>query len=256
MERAIVYLERMAHKFAEHHGAVLRQLGVTQEALGELYRERNMPTRADHFFALAEATLRESLEVEDSTAGHAVLAELLIRRHKDLEEAEIHLNIAKSKGTTTTEEAVIEADLGNIYLERNLLREALQHFQHAADLDPNLEDVWFKIGYIQRNLNQLEDAIVAYERTIEIQPQYIPAYTELCAIYVDQGQLPKARKVLERGLRSNPKSAHLLALLSSVYLESDDLRHARAVLEEAEHINPNLEIVQAMREALNRYRKK
>jgi cytochrome c-type biogenesis protein CcmH/NrfG len=61
---------------------------------------------------------------------------------------------------------------------------------------------------------------------------------------------------LEQGLRDNPKSAHLLALLSSVYLQSGDTRQAIAALEEAEQINPKLDIVQAMREELNKRKRK
>ncbi len=75
-------------------------------------------------------------------------------------------------------------------------------------------------------------------------------------MYMNQKQPTQARETLERGLRSNPKSAHLLALLSSVYLESGDMRHAQAVIEEAERINPQLELVQAMREEINRRKKK
>ncbi|HYU76290.1 MAG TPA: tetratricopeptide repeat protein, partial [Ktedonobacteraceae bacterium] len=96
----------------------------------------------------------------------------------------------------------------------------------------------------------------SFERAIEMQPQELAPYAELTVIYTKQGQLPRAREILERGLRGNPKSAHLLALLSSVYLQGGDTRRATAVLEEAEQINPKLDIVQAMREELNRRKKK
>ncbi|MFL5663961.1 MAG: tetratricopeptide repeat protein, partial [Ktedonobacteraceae bacterium] len=87
-------------------------------------------------------------------------------------------------------------------------------------------------------------------------PRILTPYAELTTIYMDQGKLADARDILERGLRSNPKSAPLLALLSSVYLEAGDLRRAQAVLEEAEQANPKLEIVQAVREELDRRKKK
>jgi tetratricopeptide (TPR) repeat protein len=256
LERAIAYLQRVAHNFAEQRGDVLRQLGITQESLAEYYREHGLNERAQHFAHLAETTLRESLVAEDTIAVHVVLAELLMRRGGKLDEAEEHLNIAKGMATNTTEAAPIEADLGAIAAERNQPELALQRYQQVAEIDPNYEGVWFKIGLIQRTLNHLEEARAAYERAIEMQPRILMPYAELTTIYMDQGKHADAREMLERGLRSNPKSAPLLALLSSVYLETGDLRRAQAVLEEAEQANPRLEIVQAVREELDRRKKK
>src|SRR6266516_218175 len=246
LERAIAYLERIARTFAEYRGEVLRQLGITRESLSEYYSERGMNERAQHFAELAEAAVRESLAVENNIAGHAVLAEMIFRRGGDLDEAETHLKQAQEMVTEKHEEANIESDFGNISFERQQLDEALQHFQRAAEIDPNFNNIWYKIGLVQRRLNQLDDALASFERAIEMQPQELAPYAELTVIYTKQGQLPRAREILERGLRGNPKSAHLLALLSSVYLQGGDTRRATAVLEEAEQINPKLDIVQAM----------
>ncbi|HEY6407009.1 MAG TPA: hypothetical protein VIY29_06045, partial [Ktedonobacteraceae bacterium] len=54
IERAIVYLERMAHNFLEQRGTLLRQLAISQSSLGEYYSERGMDQRAAHFAILAE----------------------------------------------------------------------------------------------------------------------------------------------------------------------------------------------------------
>ena len=255
LERTIVYLERIARNFAEQRGEVLRQLGITQEALAEHYIEQGMEERAQRFSALALVSLRESLAIDNNIAGHAVLAEMIIRQGGDFDEAEAHLNQARELATGKTEEATIESDFGNMAAERSQPKEALRHYQRAAEIDPNFAGIWFKIGLMQRSLNQLEDAKASYERAIELQPGDLSPYAELTALYMKEGQLAKARELLEQGLRGNPRSAYLLTLLSSVYLESGDLRHANAVLEEAEQINPRLDIVQAMREELNRRKK-
>ncbi len=256
LERTIVYLERMARGFAQGRGAVLRQLGVTQASLSEFYQERHMHERAQRFSQLAEASLHESLNVENTIAGHAILADLLIQQQDKLDEAEAELLQAKAMVPAPKEEAMLENSLATIAIQRDQPQEALSHYQQAASLDPNFENIWFKIGITQVTLNQLQDAKASYERAIETEPHFILPYSELAAMYMNQKQPTQARETLERGLRSNPKSAHLLALLSSVYLESGDMRHAQAVLEEAERINPQLELVQAMREEINRRKKK
>ncbi len=256
LERASAYLQRLARNFAEDRGGILRQLGITQESLSEFYRERGMNERAQHFSALAEASLREALAAEDSIAAHAVLAELLMRQGGKLDEAESHLNIARGLISNRSEEAMIEADLGNVAFERNQLEQALQHYQRVAEIDPNIEGIWQRIGVVNRNLKRLEEAHAAYGRALETQPGDLSSYAELTSMYMEEGKLTQAREILERGLRANPKSAPLLALLSSVYLEAGDLRRAQAALEEAEQVNPRLEIVQAVREELNRRKKK
>jgi len=215
-----------------------------------------MNERAQHFAELAEASIRESLEVENNISGHAILGELIFRRGGNLDEAEAHLKQAREMVTDKDQEANIESDFGNISFERQQLDKALQHYQRAAELDPDFNNIWYKIGLVQRRLNQLDDALTSFERAIEMQPQELAPYAELTVIYTKQGQLLRARETLEQGLRGNPKSAHLLALLSSVYLQGGDLRRATEVLEEAERINPKLDIVQAMRDELNRRKKK
>jgi len=253
LERAIVYLERMATNFTEARSGVLRQLGITQESLSEYYAERGMTEREQQFAALAKASLRATLDLEDSIAGRVILAEVILKQNNtDLDEAETLLNEAKTMAETPSEQALIEADLGNLAMQRDQVEIALQHFQQAAEIDPNLAGIWFRIGLMQRTMQRFEDAKPAYERAIEQNPQDLLAYAELGSIYMSQKQFTKARELTEQGLRAMPKSVHLLAMLASVYLEMDDLRHARAVLAEAEQINPNYELVQAVRDEMQR----
>ncbi|HLX40622.1 MAG TPA: tetratricopeptide repeat protein, partial [Ktedonobacteraceae bacterium] len=255
-ERALVYLERMANRFAEQKGAVLRQIGVNQEGLSEYYWSREMSERSKLFAELAENTLRESLKVEDNIAGHAILAKILLQNNHLLDEAEAHLQQAKLLTNNATEEAAIEVDFGNIAAHRQQLDIALQHYQQAATLDPNLPEIWFRVGFMQRNLKQYQEAKQSYERAIEQEPRDIRAYSELAVIYMTESNTTKAREVVEQGLRAEPRAAQLHALLASIYQESGNLRRAEASLAEAERLNPNLEIVQAMRESLNSARKK
>ncbi|MDQ6644888.1 MAG: hypothetical protein M3Y76_10600 [Chloroflexota bacterium] len=256
IERGEVYLERLARNFAEQRGELLRLLSITQQSLAVDYRERGMEARGEQFDALAETSIRESLALQNDIAGHAVLAELLMRQGEKLDEAESELQLARELATTSEEEAMIESDMGNIATERKDLEGALRHYQRVAEIEPNFEGIWFRIGFMQRNLQRFEEAKATYLHAIERKPQEMPPYSELCTIYLNERELGKAREIVERGLRNIPRSAHLLALLSSTYLESGDLRRAQATLAEAEQIEPTLEIVQGIREELNRRTKK
>lgn len=255
-ERSLVYLDRMAHRFAEQKGAVLRQIGVEQEGLSEYYWSRGMGERSKHFAQLAEETVRESLALEDDVAGHAILAKILLQNNHQLDEAETHLQQAILLASNDLERAAIEVDFGNLATQRNQPEVALQHYKQAAQLDPKQPEIWFKIGLVQRVLKQYEDAKQSYERAIEQEPRDIRAYAELANIYLVESNMTTAREVVERGLRVEPRAAHLHALLAVIYLENGNLRRAEASLAEAERLNPTLEIVQAVREGLDRARKK
>ena len=215
-----------------------------------------MKARGEQFDALAEASIREALALQNDVAGHAVLAELLMRQGEKLDEAESELQLARELATTSEEEAMIESDIGNIAAQRRNFEDALLHYQRVAKIEPNFEGIWFRIGFMQRNLQRFAEARATYLHAIELDPQDISPYAEMCTIYMNEGELGKAREIVERGLRNIPKSAHLLALLSSIYIESGDLRRAQARLAEAEQIEPTSEIVQSIREELNRRQKK
>ena len=256
IERSLVYLERMARRFAQQKGAVLRQVGINQDAMMEYYRRRGMAERARHFAELAENSMRESLEVEDNITGHVALAEMLMQNNHDFDEAESHLQQARMLANNSTEEATIELDFGHIAAQRKQHDIALQHYLKAASLDPNLPEIWYRIGFTQRTLEQFEDAKFSYERAIEQRPQDIRAYGELAVIYMDESNHTKALEVIERGLQAVPNSAQLHAMLASIYMEIGNVRKADAALAEAERLSPDAEFVQAMRDALDRARKK
>ncbi len=255
-ERSLVYLDRMARRFAEQKGAVLRQIGVEQEGLSEYYWSRGMSERSKHFAQLAEDTVRESLALDDDKAGHVILGKILLQNNHLLDEAESHLQQAKSLADNDIEKAAIELDFGNLAIQRNQPAVAVQHYQQAAQLDPNQQEIWFKIGLVQRVLEQYEGAKQAYERAIEQDPRDFRAYAELANIYMAESNLVKAREVVEQGLRVEPRAAHLHALLAAIYLENGNLRRAEAAFAEAERLNPTLEVVKAVREILDKARKK
>jgi tetratricopeptide (TPR) repeat protein len=254
LERAIVYLDRLAHRFPEQKGEMLRQLSFTQRALSEHFGQIGMREREQQFSHLAEQSAHESLEVQNEAAGHLVIAEVLMQRgtRESFAEAEKHLNQAREIVVNVSQEAAIEDALATIAIRREQYQIALRHYHHITELDQNVPDLWLKMAYVQRRLGQSDAARKTYEKAIEAEPTDFRPYAELGSLYIDEGNITLSRGTLERGLQAIPDSAHLLALLASVYLASGDTRRAQTTLEQAEKIEPNLEMVQAVREQLNR----
>ena len=258
-ERALVYLERVIHQFPEERGEILRQIGAIQMQLSDHYYEEeeeeeygDEEERAERFRELAEASLRESLNVENSATGHLLLADLLIESgdDDDLDEAEDHLHQAQELTTDQSELTLIENDLGEICMDRGEYEQALSHGKRILELDPDHPTVWYNIGKTYQAMENLEEARAAFRRSIELHPDYIESYAALVEIYTEEGQLSEAREVLEQGLRANPDSAQLLTILASTYLDTDPA-YAEELLEEAEEIDPDSEVVRLFRQVLN-----
>jgi len=248
-ERSLVYLEPLAHRFDEKRAETLRALAAVYVELSGKYLEEDDDERADRFQELAEETLRESLDIEESFTAHISLAELLIDED-ELDEAEEHLHQARALTSDASDEAHIELHLGEIAMERGQYEQALNHFQRIAEIEPDSPDSWSNIAQAYKKLENFAEAEANYRRAIELQPDDADLYYALSTMYMENNQPEEAIEVIEEGLVANPDSAVLTAYLGSMYLENGDYRQAELFLDKAEKLDPDLEVVQIFRQVL------
>ncbi|HAE82986.1 MAG TPA: hypothetical protein DCK85_06320 [Ktedonobacter sp.] len=253
VERRIAYLEELARQFPEKRGEALLQIGELQVDLSEKYDElEDEEERTEHFQELAEATLRESLTIEDSTVGRIALADLFLNIGDDekLDEAEDELHHAQTLTSDNEELAIIECRLGSVATEREEYEAALSHYQRVEELDPAHGDTKYNLGSTQHKLGRTEEAIANLKQAIESDPQAIDAYAELFSVYLDANQVSMAREVLEEGIEAIPSTIELRLLLASTYIKENDLRGAEELVSEAEKIDPFDESVRMYRQVL------
>ncbi len=253
IERATVYLQRIADRFLEQRSAVLRELGVLLSSLRDMYYENKDEERGERFFKLAEKAFRDAIAIDNAPLGYALLAELLLDQ-KDpayYDEAESLLHQAEAWDPSRAEETVINACLGNIATFRKQPEEALQYYQRAAEISPDYPAIWYNIGRVQSTLERYEEAERSLKRAIEVDKE-MRSYSELAGVYMKQQKDAEARETLEEGLRVHPESAHLRAVLAALTFDAGDRRRAQTLLEEAERINPNLEAVKVVRQIINK----
>lgn len=259
-ERTQVYLERVLQRFSQNQAETLRRLASTLTTVAYKYgREEETPEelreRQRHLLQRAEAALQEALEADNGAANNILMAELLLSQDRN-DEAEAHLQQARAASPNTNEEANIEAALGHIAMRRELLNEAIVHYQHVSEINPDYPGIWFNLGFAHRQLGNFEQADTYYQRAIEKAPTDLRPYAERVAIAMNQGNKQQARTIAEQGVAANPDSASLHALLASVLQEIGDQRAAQQHLAEAEAIDPNQPIVQTVRQQLQQAVKK
>ncbi len=255
-ERSLVYLEELTQRFEEDRATDLRTKADVQLLLSRrLLDEKLDEERSDHFLILAEEALRESLTLEDRFETRISLAEVLIDREVNLDEAEDHLLQAKTMiaSTNTSDEAHIEMHLGEIAMTQNRNEEALRHYLRVAELAPNHVDSWADLGSIYGKLNNLEEADACYRRAFAIDPHNVDLYLSLNLIYSGHGRDDEGIAILEEGHRVNPTSAILSLYLATAYLEKGDKRQAEIYLEKlekAEGSGPDMDIIKMFSEVL------
>ncbi len=263
-ERTLVFLDPLAHRFAEGRAAALRQLAGAQMHLAEEFFQEEEDERAEHFYELAEAALRESLTLEDNHLAHMVLAELLSQKEvgneededKLLDEAIEHLHTAQAM---TAEPAVltsIEHKLGEIAVDREQFDEAIQHYRRMTELQPANLDAWMHLGSTYAEQDNIEEAEAAYKHAIEIAPESVQAYSALTRLYIENEENEKAVALVEEGIQKNPDSALMRGLGSMVLALSDNYPRARALLDEAERMDPEMELLSQYRTIVEAHKPK
>lgn len=239
-ERAAVYFQQMAQNVPEYRGKALRNLAIMYEQILQDYLD-NDPEKPEletlRYNTLIEETLRQSIEADQAPLGYILLADVLIRQRKNLDEAETLLKKAQLSATEDEEIISIEAGLAQITQSQEKKEEALQHYQKVAQLDADFPHLWFQIGSLHRQLGNLDEAIFNLRRSVKQEPDLVEANIELSVIYSDQKQFNKARDILRKALDEFPDSVDLLASLSIVYTKSGDPRSAQRYLQQAERLD-------------------
>lgn len=205
----------------------------------------------DQYKSLAEASLRQTIELDNDYLGHMLLADLLKEDPERLDEAVDHLNQAKALTANEDMLLTIEYALGEIAMEQGQYQKALQYFQKVVAIDPTNAEAWYNIAEAYNLLEQLDEAEINYARAIALEPETIDYFTALSRMYMEHANVAKARLLLEEGVRINPDSAPLHAFLALAVSESGDYRKAEELLDKAELLDPQLDVVEMYRLLLN-----
>jgi tetratricopeptide (TPR) repeat protein len=248
LERAAVYALALVEKFPDDLLAQQRY-SAALVALTERSAAQGLADRSATLAQLAEDTMRSALS-PDEPMGYLLLGEFLTSEGK-FDEAEQAFSEARTHAKDLDLQTQALFDLANLAQQQKHWPEAQKYLENLAELNPKYPELWFNLGYVQRNLENHAEAEVYYKRAIEENSQEIRAYADLAAIYLNRREFAPTRDLLSQGIRNIPQSAHLRALMAAAYLTHNDKVRAREYLQEAERINPDLDLVLALREQLN-----
>ena len=126
---------------------------------------------------------------------------------------------------------------------RNLLRRAVTSYEHALELDPDLDKAYYQIIGARAGLRETELPIALHEKRLAAAPNDIREYRFLASSYLAAHAYGEAAEVIERGLGVAPDDSILIGSRAEVRGETGDSEGAlsdwrRALELDPDHIGP------------------
>src|SRR4030042_4217109 len=176
------------------------------------------------YYMKGEYELQEhqrSLALEDEKNADAIVAwcEQLAQRSPDNYYAHLLLGSAyrakdaANKAMESYQRAVeINPNLPDAYLgiaatyfAEEKVDEAITYIKKAIEINPRLMPAHFSLGLLYEYIDRVDEAIASYEKTIEIDPNFEEAYISLGGLYSDKGEKDKAVKAYEKVIELDPE---------------------------------------------------
>lgn len=120
-------------------------------------------------------------------------------------------------------------NLGTAYLDAGNALAALEQFDEAARLDPDLVLAHYNRGVALRELGRLPEAHTALARTLELDPAHAEAHNNIGMVFLELGQDAVAAASFRSAIELEPELVEAHVNLGAVLARQDDPEGAEAV---------------------------
>lgn len=134
-------------------------------------------------------------------------------------------------------------NVGIILAKVGQTQEAIQEFELALQLKPNMADTHCNLAVALQRTGKLEEAIGHYRQALQADPNYADAHYDLGTALVRVNRTSEAVQEWETTLRINPDHAMAQANIGVALEEAGKLEDAVAHYEQALRISPDLATV-------------
>jgi tetratricopeptide (TPR) repeat protein len=138
-----------------------------------------------------------------------------------------------------------EENLGEAIFKQGRTDEAIEHFQRALHIEPNLATSHASLGAALLRKGQLNDALGHLRRALEIDPKQAPALSSLGVALLEMGRPDESLAHLRKALEIDPNDSDVNYNLANTYLHMGRANEALA------HYSKTLQLDPIDIEALN-----
>jgi len=181
---------------------------------------------------MASACSRET--PEEKFKNSMLKADEFIKTEK-WEEARIYLMKAiEAKG----DDANSRYQLAETFMRLKKIGPAIDQYETALNLQPNMRDARLKIAAIKLGGNQIEASESDVQKLLELNPEDTEAQMLKAAIAKVKNRLPEARQILEKLVQKNKENNLALAALGDVSISEGKVQEAEDLLNRSLKIDP------------------
>jgi tetratricopeptide (TPR) repeat protein len=159
-----------------------------------------------------------------------------LEANQNLDQAVGHLQASLKRDNKNPETYLI---LGDIYLEQNKGGDAMNNYEQALRLNPNMAKVQVKRGNLfvrSRNATQAE---AAYKAAIQADPNYAPTYRELGDLYLLMGKYDEAANMYQKNMDLAGSSAQMQYKYATALYSGKKFDEAHQQIQKALTEDPN-----------------
>ena len=197
------------------------------ESLARDYRENSEAVQQNRDYELENARLDSELaDLKKKLTNVVDLAEL--RRLR----AEVKANEEKFLANTHFLQ-------GNKYYYEKNYPSALEEYNQAVELNPNLSAAYTNRGVIFYNLGEIEKSLADYNHAVELNPNDSATYVNLSSIYFDAGNIDQALNSLNEAIALDSQNAVAYYNRALIYQKLGENRLALSDYDRSLQIEPN-----------------
>jgi len=148
------------------------------------------------------------------------------------------LSVYQKLAMLRPEDPLVRFHLGEAYLERGLLDQAIFELDMATSLDPKRAEGFMLLGRALRLKGQYDLAIAKLRAATVLDPNYVEAWIELGICWDQRGFYERARQAYRYALRLRPKDPDIYNNLGVSYFYEGDIENALKQLKKAWQLDP------------------
>lgn len=236
---------------AEQQAAILAQIGLAQEEMGQLvgaldaYRQAEQLVRSPDLerriqqiapllsspapvqqLILRGRQLRADRQLEESATTYIAALKLQQDNPEALHELAMVLQhmgfydkalpLLQKAAILVPDKPELFNDMGILFQRRGDFPKAVSFHKRAIKLAPDFVFAHINLGVAHKQLGQHAQSLAAYNRALEIDPQSCEAHNNVGNLLRVIGDLPMARKHLQKALKIRPQYPDARANLDAV----------------------------------------
>ncbi len=136
--------------------------------------------------------------------------------------------------------------LGNIHYKNKNYMEALEEYQRALELSPDLTPLPLMMGLTYRAMEDTDSALAQFDQALQLDPGQMKVYLQMGRTQIGADHLDDARETLDKALSVNPDSISARLMSIELLTRNNESDKAMAELERMASERPNLMVAHKM----------